>query len=276
MRLKHAVCAIFAAVFAAHGSLLFAQTPPPPAMTNAVVIQMVSAGLNDEIIVSAIQGAAVKTFDVSPSGLIQLKTAKVSDRVIVAMQSGTSIGPRMPSASGHQSGLFATVGAQQTKLQSSVARTKGPGIGRSLLSSASGGLTRTPSVLTIEGAKSTRTFPANVEFRFYFDPANPASYQSTGMILTPANIVNLVLVRLKTGRNEPSLDVGGTSALKIKAGVREEDMVKILTEQQTDAYVVKPAEPLAPGEYAFVVQEETPLLPGSLVSPYLFDFRVTP
>jgi len=67
------------------------ETPKPgsPAasrMTNAEVIELVTAGLSEQVIITAIRQAPTRDFDVTPAGLIALKKAKVPDAVIVAMQ----------------------------------------------------------------------------------------------------------------------------------------------------------------------------------------------
>ena len=61
-------------------SLLVAQQ----ALTNDAVIKLVKAGLSDDLIVSTINAQA-GTYDTSTSGLIALKTAGVSDRVVSAI-----------------------------------------------------------------------------------------------------------------------------------------------------------------------------------------------
>jgi hypothetical protein len=55
-------------------------------VTNQSVIDMASAGLSDDIILSAINSAPRRQFDVSPNGLIQLAKGKVSKRVIAQIQ----------------------------------------------------------------------------------------------------------------------------------------------------------------------------------------------
>jgi hypothetical protein len=62
-----------------------AQTPPSQALTNDDIVNMVEAQLSTNIIVTTIESANVD-FDVSPSGLVGLKTAGVEDRIIEAMQ----------------------------------------------------------------------------------------------------------------------------------------------------------------------------------------------
>jgi hypothetical protein len=54
-------------------------------LTNDMVIQLVKAGLSDQIIVTAIRQATNKDFDLTTTGLIALKKAEVSDAVIVGM-----------------------------------------------------------------------------------------------------------------------------------------------------------------------------------------------
>lgn len=57
-------------------------------MTNNEVIQLVSAGLSDQVVSTSIRQASNKDFDVSITGLIALKKARVSDAVIAVMQEG--------------------------------------------------------------------------------------------------------------------------------------------------------------------------------------------
>jgi hypothetical protein len=72
-------------------SLLAAQQP----MGNDDVVKMVKAGLSDDIIVTSIN-ASPGTYDTSPNGLIALKQAGASDKVIAAIVA--KAGPA-PSAS---------------------------------------------------------------------------------------------------------------------------------------------------------------------------------
>ena len=63
--------------------------PQPPgahAMNNADVIKLVSAGLSPDVVLSSIRQASGHAFDLSVDGLIALKTNKVPDTVISAMQ----------------------------------------------------------------------------------------------------------------------------------------------------------------------------------------------
>ena len=55
-------------------------------MRNQTVIDLAGAGLSDENIKLAIDGADNTAFDVSPNGLIALSTGGVSKTVIAHMQ----------------------------------------------------------------------------------------------------------------------------------------------------------------------------------------------
>lgn len=55
-------------------------------MTNDEVIQLVTAGLSEQVIITSIRQAPTKDFDLSPTALIALKKANVPDAVIVVMQ----------------------------------------------------------------------------------------------------------------------------------------------------------------------------------------------
>jgi hypothetical protein len=60
--------------------------PAAAAMTNADVIDLRKAGLDDDNLIAAIRDAASVRFDLSPSGLKTLLAAKVSNKVIAAMR----------------------------------------------------------------------------------------------------------------------------------------------------------------------------------------------
>jgi tetratricopeptide (TPR) repeat protein len=63
-----------------------AKAPAHKGLTNAQVITMVKAGMDEETIVNAIRGADAIDFDLSPDGERQLKSGGVSIRVLTAMK----------------------------------------------------------------------------------------------------------------------------------------------------------------------------------------------
>jgi len=63
-------------------------------MKNQTVIDLAKAGLSDENIILAIEGASQTDFDVTPQGLIALSKSGVSKTVIAHMQKKTKSGVR--------------------------------------------------------------------------------------------------------------------------------------------------------------------------------------
>jgi hypothetical protein len=73
-------------------------TPAAPAMTNADVVKMISAGLSADVVSGFIHQANAPAFDLSMNGLLALKKSKVPDSVVVAMQqSAAQPAPPPPS-----------------------------------------------------------------------------------------------------------------------------------------------------------------------------------
>jgi hypothetical protein len=68
---------------------------PAQAINNDTVIKMVKAGLTDDVIITTINASAA-TFDTSPDGLIALKQAGASDKVIAAVVAKSA--PAAPAA----------------------------------------------------------------------------------------------------------------------------------------------------------------------------------
>jgi hypothetical protein len=71
-----------------------------PAMTNAEVLKLASAGLSADVIVNAIQQASSRSFDLSIDGLIALKKAGVPDAAVAAMQQTKSAATNSGAPSG--------------------------------------------------------------------------------------------------------------------------------------------------------------------------------
>ena len=81
----------------------FGQDKPTPLvkskMTNADVIQLVTAGLSEQVVIVSIRQASERDFDLTPTSLIALKKAGVSDAVILVMQNvDVPVKPADPNA----------------------------------------------------------------------------------------------------------------------------------------------------------------------------------
>ncbi|MBE3039235.1 MAG: hypothetical protein IMZ62_10540 [Chloroflexi bacterium] len=77
-----------------------APTQREATLTNSDIIKMVKAKLADDVIVASIKTTLKKSFDLSPDRLIELKTAGVSDKVLLAMQGQEppAVQPRSPTS----------------------------------------------------------------------------------------------------------------------------------------------------------------------------------
>jgi hypothetical protein len=60
--------------------------PAAPALTNAQVIKMAKAGVDEENIVGTIHDATVVQFDLSPDGLVELASNGVKGKIVAAMR----------------------------------------------------------------------------------------------------------------------------------------------------------------------------------------------
>jgi hypothetical protein len=89
MRLKLVVLSLVGAAFA------LAQ----PALTNDSIIKMVKAGLGDDVVLSTIKAQPAQ-YSTDPEGLIALKGAGVSDKVIAAMVDRMAASGGAPHAAG--------------------------------------------------------------------------------------------------------------------------------------------------------------------------------
>ena len=68
------------------------------AMNNDAVIKMAKAGLSDELIVTTIKDSP-GTYDTSVNGLIALKQAGVSDKIVAAMVAKANAPAETPASS---------------------------------------------------------------------------------------------------------------------------------------------------------------------------------
>ena len=63
-----------------------APAPAAPALTNAQVIKMAKAGVDEDNIVATIRGATAVQFDLSPDGLVDLASNGVKGKIVMAMR----------------------------------------------------------------------------------------------------------------------------------------------------------------------------------------------
>jgi hypothetical protein len=112
MRHRKLVCLLLSLVIFASVSLAQQLSKK---MTNKDVIDMVSLGLSDDLVIDKIHSSEATDFDTSVSGLKALKAAKVSDTVIRAMINphpapAAATAPAVPAPTTDTSGLPTEVG----------------------------------------------------------------------------------------------------------------------------------------------------------------------
>jgi S1-C subfamily serine protease len=94
--MRQFIACLFAVCVLAVAARAQEQTKP---LSNDDVIQMVSLGISDDVIIAKVRSAASTNFDTTIEGLKLLKEAKVSDSVLKAM-----INPRNSAADSGRSG----------------------------------------------------------------------------------------------------------------------------------------------------------------------------
>jgi hypothetical protein len=253
-------------------------------LTNADVIKMATAKLDDPIIVTAIENSETK-FDVSAQGLIDLSTAKVSPAVISAMikragapakEAAAKAAPAAaPAAVADASDLMSPSEillqegdkVRPMKYISPQVRTAARGLGF-------GGMA---SYAVLRGYKATERIKASQPAFLVSVPnqAQPDSY--------------LTLASFAVRKNESREVMIGGGYMSYSSGIHRDRVVDTVSEKAADQskaqkgftiYKLTPKRPLAAGEYAVILY--TGEMHG-LVSAWFtstgnsyFDFGVDP
>ena len=202
-------------------------------LTNDSVIAMVRAGLEDSLVVAKIESTKGK-FDLSTEGLVSLKQAGVSAKVIeTMMKAGTASGTTGVSASPFKSrnSIYYLMGGQYVEMSGLPGQVE-----------TSAGFASKKAELVIEGRNSKLRITERLPVFF-----------------SPAPIARVPLVRLRIGdsHNDRNLHIGEASRFSGKSGLRKEDIVDVVVERDPRSddrgewYRIVPREPLAPGEYGF-------------------------
>ncbi|MBI1735186.1 MAG: hypothetical protein HYR51_08435 [Candidatus Rokubacteria bacterium] len=213
-------------------------------LTNESVIAMIKAGLSESVVVAKVQSSASRKFDLTTTGLIALKQAGVSDRVIETMMAAPAAPgataarpPDAPAAVGgvklrDRDVIYYVQDGKPVELAALLGETKTEGM-------PFGGVS---TELVLKGRRANVRI---VETQPVFLSAYPAT--------------DAVLVRLEPGKkkDDRNLKVGGGGGywtFSMRSGVRDKDRVETTAERtEQGLYRVTPREPLAAGEYGFIV-----------------------
>ncbi len=261
---------IFAIVFLAFCPVIFAQQ----ALNNDAVIKLVKGGFSDDLIVATINGVA-GTYDTSADGLIALKAAGVSEKVVAAIvakaaapASTITANPSSPSsgqaaenpddpAAPHEAGIYvynpsAPAGSKMTMLEPSI-YTQGK-VGGGFASAMSYGIAKVKVKAVIRGAHSNeRINSENPVFYFYFEKQGAGlSYGSIfGGTSTP-NEYTLLKFEVKGDTRETQ--TASANAFGSSSGTDDKAITGFtFTKLRPGVYKVVHSAPQQSGEYGFVV-----------------------
>jgi hypothetical protein len=259
-------------------ALLLALAAPAAPMSNADVIKMVQASLDENIIITSVANAAEAGFDTSTDGLIALSQAKVPQTVIAAMiQRGTGAKPASAAAGADDANAFKPSeirvldggGTQTMRYVNYTTSNAVRGLGWG--GAASYAEIRNPQA-------RLRLGPSPVFLVVVPEDAQPESY---------ITLVQLGLRRGNKGRYIMLGSARGGYAVGSSSGIPADRMIETTGEKHADQtgapkgfiiYKLAPVSPLKPAEYAIVLETGASKMTGAWfggVQNYtFFDFGV--
>lgn len=239
-----------------------------PALTNQDVIDLVKSGFGEDLIIAQVQTAKSKLFDLTTKGLIALKGAGVSDRVLTVMMGSPDPGkavppaaptsaapslnaPAAPSANAHEAGIYLQEeDGRLTQLEPAV--FSGGKTGGMLTSALTYGIKKAKWKAVVRSPRANqRVYTALPVFYFYFEK-NTSGLSNTSVLFGASSPNEFVLARMSSDKNERQLIVGEMGALGSSTGTRSEDTISMKVEKiQSGVYKVTLESPLTEGEYCF-------------------------
>ena len=286
------ICIIIVAILMTT-SLCSAQQAPN-ALTNKEIIEMVSLGLSNDLIVDKIHATETTNFDTSIDGLKSLKAANVSDVVIramviphpaVAANGGTDANPEPPARldpddpdSPHDSGIYIyeqTKDAPRMLALEPTAYSEGKtsGVAESAFTF---GIAKVKMLAVVQGSNAgVKTADPKMVFYFYFEePGTGLTYASYEGPTSPNEFALLKFVQKKDSRETVVMTAnvfGASSGTDQKSSIHFS-----FTKLRPGVYKVTPNAPLQPGEYCFLSSAGLDRHgPGSAGANRLYDFAVT-
>jgi hypothetical protein len=217
------------------------------ALNNDAVIKLVKAGLSDDLIVSTIN-ASPGTYDTSANGLIALKAAGVSDKVVgavvlknnapeAAAQGSHKV--QEPEFNGIVFYLDPSGALVPLERQNATADVKMKAMGWGGMRSSN----------TYNGPKSPVRFKEGQNIRFVVrNPYLPGS----GIEPRPDRLVTLDVLKTSTNKRELGvMNTPGVGAAFGQKGKIEQETLRPLSFSRygEQSYQISPEKPLEPGEY---------------------------
>jgi hypothetical protein len=273
--MRKAVCAV---LFLALCPFLVAQQAPflvaqqEQALNNDSIIRMVKAQLSDDVIVTTIN-ASPGTYDTSPDGLIALKQAGVSDKVIAAIVAKSSpapsdsAAPSTPDASAHSAALPPAVenigayykdsGSNWQPLPSEVVVFQSGGLVKHV---ASAGLMKEDLNGLVGGMRSRLVVNTPVTFILHVPQGRTAN--------------DYELVRLHiVGNNRQFQSVAGGLIHESSGSIRDEiDFTS--TQVGPSAYQIVLSNELGEGEFGFLEPQDSAAPKTAATTGKIFTFAI--
>jgi hypothetical protein len=281
--------------------------PAPAAIASALgnddVVALARAGFGDAVIIARIRQAADRAFDLSTRGLVQLKQAGVSERVITAMLGGTDIDPTVtptppaapiesaaaPAASGvvaasaadnplerREAGIYWKGPAGYVVLEPTV--FSGGKTGGVLTSGLTMGIRKAKWKAIVRSPRAGQRLTATTpEFYFYFETRGSGLSHTggpMGSLMGASSPNEFVLARMNGRDNERELIVGQFGVFGASSGTRSQDTIELAIERLAPGiYRVAPRAPLPAGEYCFFHAAGASMFAAAGTGK-LFDFGV--
>jgi len=259
-------------------------------MTNQDVVDMISIGLSDDVIVDKIHSAEETDFDTSLDSLKALKKANASDTVIRAMINPHSAAPAaaMPTPlagdpndpnTAHDAGIYLyanTRNGRQMQLLEPTVYSQGKS-GGTFKSAMTYGIAKVKWKAVVRGEHANlRTSDTGAVFYFYFEEKSAGlSHNSFGTVTTPNEFT---LLRLEVKRDTRETTVMKANAFGASSGTDDKYTIPFSqTRLSAGVYKVVPNAPLRPGEYCFLSAAGMgAYAPGSAAASREFDFGIAP
>ncbi|MGB6745810.1 MAG: hypothetical protein WBE38_19330 [Terracidiphilus sp.] len=263
---------LLAALLLAVCPLLIAQQT----LNNDAVIKLVKAGLSDDLIIATIN-AQPGTYDVSPDGLVALKTSGASDKLVAAIIARAGAPTTPPAAiqpagvaavpppaptdpddpmSKHDVGVYLMTTNHEGKPQMIfIDRAGEAGVKTANLAGAafSYGIAKAKLKAEIPGPHAaTRAMQARPVFYMYFpEMSSLGSFGGTDMISSPNQFT---LMRLEEKKDHRETQIGKVGMFSQQVGADEKKEFLFSSERvKSGMYKITPKEDLKPNEYAFIM-----------------------
>jgi hypothetical protein len=245
-------------------------------MNNDSVIKLVKAGLSDDLIVSTIN-ASPGTYNTSVDGIIALKTAGVSDRVVsvIVAKAAEAAQPALPlvpplaqmpppppavsdtndPASPHDPGIYLMTTTHDGKSEMVFIDRAGSGNQKTsgvMAHAFTYGIVKAKMKAELPGPHATvRSMEAQPVFYMYFPPAtNQAGLGGTDMITSPSQF-ELLSLEIKNDHRETAIAKVGFASYSM--GNDEKRAYRFNSERiRPYVYKLSTSESLKAGEYAFI------------------------